>query len=200
MTSKTTRIPRRSVAAMASLVVLAFAAAPPAALSAGRTVESSSQSVTSTVTVKSIDATNRHVVVADASGKTFAMKVPSGVRNFDQVKVGDKVKATYTVETELMISPRNAPLPPDAEATLAARAAKGELPAGVVANHIVVTGAIIGIDMANHTLKIVSPQGGQVHTIAVRRADRQQAMANLKLGDKITAFVTESLMISVQPA
>jgi hypothetical protein len=185
---------------MASLVVLAFAAAPPAALSAGRTVESSSQSVTSTVTVKSIDATNRHVVVADASGKTFAMKVPSGVRNFDQVKVGDKVKATYTVETELMISPRNAPLPPDAEATLAARAAKGELPAGVVANHIVVTGAIIGIDMANHTLKIVSPQGGQVHTIAVRRADRQQAMANLKLGDKITAFVTESLMISVQPA
>jgi hypothetical protein len=194
------RFPRRSAAAAVSLVALAFAAAPPAALSASRTVESSSQSVTSTVTVKSIDAANRHVVVADPSGKTFTMKVPSGVRNFDQVKVGDKVKVTYTVETELMISPINAPLPPDAEATLAARAAKGELPAGVVANHIVVTGAVIGIDMANHTLRIVSPQGGQVHTISIRRADRQKAMANLKLGDKITAFVTESLMISVQPA
>jgi hypothetical protein len=193
------RFSRHAAAATAGLVALAFAAAPPAALSASRTVESSVQSMTSTVTIKSIDATNRRVVVADASGKTFEMKVPTSVRNFDQVKVGDKVKATYTVETELMISPRNAPLPPDAEATLAARAAKGELPAGVVANHIVVTGAIIGIDMANHTLKIVSPQGGQVHTIGVRRADRQQAMANLKLGDKITAFVTESLMISVQP-
>ncbi|HSZ52487.1 MAG TPA: hypothetical protein VK801_13015 [Caulobacteraceae bacterium] len=200
MTSKTTRFPRRSAVAAASLLALALAAAPPPALSAGRTVENNVQSMTSTVTVKSIDATNRRVVVADASGKTFAMKVPSSVRNFDQVKVGDRVRATYTVETELMISPINAPLPPDAETTLAARAAKGELPAGVVANHIVVTGAIIGIDMANHTLRIVSPQGGQVHTIAVRRADRQKAMANLKLGDKITAFVTESLMISVQPA
>jgi hypothetical protein len=200
MTSKTTRFPRRSAVAAASLLALALAAAPPPALSAGRTVENNVQSMTSTVTVKSIDATNRRVVVADASGKTFAMKVPSSVRNFDQVKVGDRVRATYTVETELMISPRNSPLPPDAETTLAARAAKGELPAGVVANHIVVTGAIIGIDMANHTLRIVSPQGGQVHTIAVRRADRQTAMANLKLGDKITAFVTESLMISVQPA
>jgi hypothetical protein len=199
MTSKTMPLPRRAPAAMASLFALAFAATPPVALSASRTVESNVQSVTSTVTVKSVDLTNRRAVVTGPTGDVFAIKVPASVRNFDQVKVGDKVRATYTVETELMISPRNAPLPPDAEATLAARAAKGELPAGVVANHIVVTGAIIGIDMANHTLKIVSPQGGQVHTISVRRADRQQAMANLKLGDKITAFVTESLMISVHP-
>jgi hypothetical protein len=182
------------------LVALTFAATPPPALSASKTVENSVQSETATVTVKSLDMATRQMVAVSPSGEVFAMQVPAQVRNLSQVKVGDKIRATHTVETEIMISGPNTPLPPDAEATLSARAAKGELPAGVVAHHIVVTGAVLGIDMANHTLKVVNPQGGQVHTITVRRADRQKAMANLKVGDKITAFVTESVLISVQPA
>jgi hypothetical protein len=200
MTPKRVRFARRSAAATASLVALTFAAAPPPALSASKTVENSVQSETATVTVKSLDMATRQMVAVSPSGEVFAMQVPAQVRNLSQVKVGDKIRATHTVETEIMISGPNTPLPPDAEATLSARAAKGELPAGVVAHHIVVTGAVLGIDMANHTLKVVNPQGGQVHTITVRRADRQKAMANLKVGDKITAFVTESVLISVQPA
>jgi hypothetical protein len=200
MTSKTMRFPRRSAAATASLVALAFAVTPPGALSASRTVENSVQTKTATVTIKSIDVPNRQVVVVSPSGEVFAMKVPQQVHNLGQVKVGDKVRVTHTIESEIMISSPNTPLPPDAQATLTARAAKGELPAGVVANHIVVTGAVLAIDMANHTLKVVNPQGGQVHTITVRRADRQKAMANLKVGDKITAYVTESVLISVHPA
>jgi hypothetical protein len=155
---------------------------------------------TATVTVKSVDPATRHVVVTTAAGETFTLKAPQAMRNFDRLKVGDKITATYALETEFAISPPNGQLPPDTETTIAARAAKGEVPAAVVANHIVVTGAVLGINMANHTVKVVNPKGGEVHTISVSTAAGRKAMAKLKVGDYVTAYITEALLISTQPA
>jgi Cu/Ag efflux protein CusF len=185
--------------AVAICTALSFPLAPPA-FARTSTVSATHQSVNSVVKVKSIDAATRHIVVTNPEGVDITMKVPDSVRRFSQIKVGDSIKATYTRETELIISNGNAPLPPDVDATVAARVKKGTLPAGSVSNHIVVTGAVLAIDTTNHTLRIVSPQGGEVHTVYVRQADRQQAMTKLKVGDKITAYVTESLAISLQPA
>jgi Cu/Ag efflux protein CusF len=187
-------------AATALAVALSFSAAPPAAMAASTVATSSSESESATVTVKSIDLASRHLVVVNSAGEDVSLKVPSSVRNLAKVKAGDKIKATYTRETEFVISTPNTALPADTAAVVSARAAKGELPAAVVANGLVVSGSVLAIDMANHTLKIVSPKGGEVHTIVVRRADRQKAMAKLKVGDTITAYITESLLISVHPA
>jgi hypothetical protein len=188
----------RLVATAAASVALGLAAAPTALADSANTTYSS-DSVTAKVTVKSIDPATRHIVVVSPSGEVFTMKAPPEVRNFDNIVVGDTIEATYTLETEVVISPPNTPLPPDTEATVAARAASGEMPAAVVANHAVVTGAVLAIDLTHHTLKIVSPQGGAVHTITVRRADRQAAMAHLKVGDTVTAYITESLLMKVNP-
>lgn len=159
-----------------------------------------SASVTENVKVKSLDLATRHVIVTDGEGNNYSLKVPEEYRNFDQLKVGDTISATYTVSTEFVMSPPNSPLPPDTDTVVAARAAKGELPAAEVANHVVVTGAVIGLDMANHTMKLVSPQGGEVHKITVDQPDGRKAMAKLKVGDTITAYVTESLLVSTTPA
>lgn len=159
-----------------------------------------SASVTEKVTVKSVDMATRHLVVSDKDGELHALKVPEAYQNLGQLKAGDVLSATYTISTELVLSPPNAPLPPDTAKIVKARAAKGELPAAAFANHIVVTGAVLGIDMRNHTLKIVSPQGGQVHKVEVDTPEGQRAMARLKVGDKITAYITESLLISASPA
>jgi hypothetical protein len=99
-----------------------------------------------------------------------------------------------------VLSAPNTPLPPDAETTIAARAAKGELPAGVVANHVVVTGAVVGVDKAGHTLKLVSPQGGEVHTVTVKSPDGLKALDKVKVGDTITAYLTESLLMAANPS
>jgi hypothetical protein len=200
MTSNGQRLLHNVAAATAISVALGFAGAPPAAMAASSIATSNSESQSATVTVKSIDLATRHVVVVNSAGEDVSLKIPASVRNLDQVKPGQKIKATYTRETEIVISSPNTTLPPDTAATVSARAAKGELPAGVVANGLVVSGSVLAIDMVNHTLKIVSPKGGEVHTIVVRRADRQKAMAKLKVGDSITAYITESLLISVHPA
>jgi hypothetical protein len=200
MTPKGPRLVRNVSAATAIVAALAVAFAPIAATAHSTLATSSSETETATVTVKAIDLASRQLVVANSAGEVFSMKVPPAVHNLDNVIVGDKIHARYTVETAFVISTPNTALPPDTSATVAARAAKGELPAGVVANGLVVSGSVLAIDMANHTLKLVSPKGGEVHTIAVRRPDRQRAMARLKVGDTITAYITESLLISVHPA
>jgi hypothetical protein len=193
-------------AAAVWVAAFAFAAAPLAAsaqhaptaknplAAAGR-----SETTTETATIKSIDPATRHLVLTNSSGQNFTLKAPKAMHNFDALKVGDKLTATYSASIEFALSPGRK-LPPDTQTVIAGRAAKGELPAGVVANHIVVTGAVLGIDMQKHTLKVVSPQGGEVHIIDVTEAAGRAAMAKLKVGDYITAYITEGLLLSARPA
>ena len=157
------------------------------------------ESMTGTVTIKSIDPATRRLVVLNDAGEAISMTAPEEIRNFDQLRVGHKITATYTLKTEFVLSAPNAPLPPDTQTVVAARAGKGERPSGAVANQMVVTGAVVGIDAANHRLKIVSPQGGEVHDVKVTSADGLKAFDKVKVGDKITAYVSESLMLAANP-
>jgi hypothetical protein len=200
MASKSHRLTSFAAVAAVSIAVC-FAAAPLVAGAQGmKAGAGNTQTTTKTVTVKSVDASTRHIEVTDAAGDTYTLKAPAAVRNFSQIKPGDKIKAHYTIETEYILSSPNTPLPANSETTIAARAAKGELPAGVVANHTVVTGNVLGIDQATHTIKIVNKNGGQVHTIYVRNAERQKLLPKVKVGDTITAYITEALLLSVTPA
>lgn len=151
------------------------------------------------VTIVSVDPATRHVVVDDGSGQHFTLKAPAEMRNFDQLQPGQKITATYAVQTAFALSPPNGELPPDTETTLTARAAKGELPAALVTNHIVVTGAVIGIDLPNNTLKVVSPKGGEVYSFEVRTEAGRAALPKLKVGDKITAYITEGMLLAATP-
>ena len=150
--------------------------------------------------MKSVDRATRHVVVTDDKGESFSIKAPPEARNFDNLKPGDSVTASYTLETEYVLSAPNTDLPPDAIASVEARTAKGERPGGLVANRIVVTGAVVAIDLPKHTFKLVSPQGGAVHTVTVQTLEGSRAMAKMKVGDTVTAYITESLLLSVAPA
>ena len=47
---------------------------------------------------------------------------------------------------------------------------------------------------------LLTALGGEVHTVEITRADGRKAMSRLKVGDKITAYVTESLLVAVSPA
>jgi hypothetical protein len=186
--------------AVALACVLGVAASPAAAQAVAKSVTSNSltrvQKVTGHATIVAIDPATRHLTLKTEAGETDTLKAPDGMRSFDSLKVGDKITATYVRETEIVLSEPNKPPPKDAQAVVAARSAKGEMPAGVVANHIVVTGAVVGKDEAAHTLKIVSPQGGEVHNVAVSDPDGRKMLKKVKVGDKITAYVTEGLLLS----
>ena len=195
-------IHERRWGAAAAAFAMALAVTSPAAFAAPDNPLAglgSLKQVTVTATVKSIDPATRHIVLTSADGQDVTIKAPEEMRNFGQLQVGHRVAATYTIETEFALSPGDK-LPPNTLAVIEARAAKGELPAAAVANHMVLTGAILGIDRANHTVRVVNPRGGEVHTIDVREAAGRAALGKLKVGDYVTAYITERMLISVRPA
>jgi hypothetical protein len=158
-----------------------------------------SHSETSVVTVKAVDATARKLTIANDKGETQTLDVPSEYKRLAAVKPGDRIKATYKVETLVSLVAPGAKTPKDEAATVGARAVTGT-PAAAAAGHVTVTGAVLAIDMKRHMLKIVSPQGGEVHWVEVTHEDGRKAMEKLKVGDKITASVTAALLLEVQPA
>jgi hypothetical protein len=192
------RFPRRSAAAgLAGLIIAAGAFALPC--SAASPLVSRSKSETSLVTVRSVDLATRHMVIANSKGETVSVKVPPEIKRLEAIKPGDKIRASYTAEVVISLATGNA-LPLDRASADSVRTVSGGPPSAGMATHVTVTGAVLAIDMAKHTIKLVSPKGGEVHTVEVATAEGRKAMSKLKVGDKITASVTESLLVGVQPS
>jgi hypothetical protein len=195
---------KRHSGAFAALAVLAAAtlplATPAAAFAKEPSLVNRTHEVSDTVTVKAIDKPTRHLTLTNGKGETYTLKAPAEFRRFDSLKPGDKIHVTYRAEVELVLSEPGGALPKDAAGMIAVRNRADATPGAVGASYLTVTGAVLGIDMAAHTIKIVSPQGGEVHTVAITREDGRKAMSRLKVGDKITAYVTESLLLAMTPA
>jgi hypothetical protein len=56
------------------------------------------------------------------------------------------------------------------------------------------------VDLAAHSIDIVNPSGGGIYTIDVTDPSRQALLGNLKVGDTITAVVSQALAVSITPA
>jgi hypothetical protein len=192
-------------AALAATLLLGLGALPQALQAAAppakgvKATVKASDGVSATVKVVSIDHQTRHLTVMNTEGEHFTLKAPPEVRNFDQLKVGSTIQTRYTFSTEYVVSKPNSPLPANAQTVLTASAAKGDIPNGAVVNHITITGAVVGVDKAKHTMKLVNPKGGEVYNIQVQKPDGIRALEQVKVGDTITAYVSESLLIAVNP-
>ncbi len=154
--------------------------------------------LTATARVVSVDHTNRVVRLRGPKGRTFTVDVGPEVKNFDQIRPGDTVTVQYYKSIAFTLGKPGAPTPADTASTGLATAEPGALPAGLVARRITVTGLVTGIDMDAHTLTLVDPKGGGLQTIHVTDPQRQQDMQAVKVGDTITATITQALAISVE--
>jgi hypothetical protein len=193
---------RRAGGLMAAMAALALAAAPAAAsaqttTSTKSTPTSRSAQISTSATVQSIDGPGRHITVKLPSGETRVLKVPPAFKRFGELKVGDKIKATYYAEVAFSISQPGKPLPENTDTVVAARATDSETPAGLVASRAVITGAVLAIDVPGSKVKVVNPKGGEVHELDVTTPEGKAFLAKLKVGDKVTAQVNEALLISV---
>jgi|SRR5271166_3013925 len=176
------------------LCSLAFAQAP------GMAGIGQTESVSARATVKTIDLQTRTVTLETPGGNTIVLKVPEQVRNLPQVKPGDTVIAHYYTSTAYVLAPPGTKLPENSLTVAGARAKPGEKPAGAVGSKMVVTGLVVGVDPTSHTLSLVDPAGGPIRTVNVITPQGQRSMKLIKVGDTITAIITEAVLIGVEPA
>jgi hypothetical protein len=181
-------------AAAAAAIILG--AAPAVAQLANANKVSTTSHARVAMTVVAIDPATRHITVKDPAGEVAKLKISPQAGDLKGIKPGDKINADYYREVGLAISARGkAPVKPG-KTSLAAFGSANDLPAGLLSNRVVVTGAIVGIDMANSRVKLVNPKGGEVHTFDVATPEGKKVLEKLKVGDSITAYVTEGFLIS----
>ena len=149
--------------------------------------------VTATDTVKSIDYQNRVVTLQSPNGETETYKAGRNMINFDQIHVGDKVRAT--VAESLAVDVRKPGTPPNVgDSVTVALAPKGEKPAMFVAKTEEATSKIMDINRISGTVTLAELDGGPKTIKLASGVD----MSGLKKGDDVVVRYTDAVALAVE--
>ncbi len=179
---------------MAVVIVggLVFAVAPSHAQSP--TGVALSEAIVVTASVVGIDKADRIVTLVSPHGNVVEIEAGKEVRNFAQIKVGDKVKVTYYESVALYLGMPGSQPEADA-AEVVARAAKGDKPGVMVAGAIDVSASVRGIDKKKRELTLEMPNGN----VVTHKVDPSvKAFDTLRVGDTIHARLTRALAIAIE--
>jgi hypothetical protein len=151
-------------------------------------------SVVMTAEVVAIHKADRTVTLLGSEGNVVEIEVGPEARNFDQIKVGDRVRAEYYESVAIYIGEKGTQ--PDVKADIVAgRSAKGDKPAGVIIGSIDISATVKSINKFKRTIKLVMPDG----KIVTRKVDKSiKAFDTLKKGDSIHVRLTEAVAILIE--
>src|SRR4051812_28113428 len=144
-------------------------------------------------TVTKIDAAKRKISVDLDDGKHKTIKIDKSVRNFDQIKVGDKLKLAFTEEMLVAVGKSSDPVGADG-AGMVAVAPKGAKPGGMMVETASMTGKIVSVDPEKHHLTIQDTDGKDRKLKISKKATN---LDELKPGETIEVTVTDALAIEI---
>jgi Cu/Ag efflux protein CusF len=144
-----------------------------------------------TVTVEAIDTAARYVTVRKADGQNETFYVPSAMKRFDSLKVGDKINATYYENVAIQVKQPGAP---DANQSAGALVPVEGTPAGTSSYQRTITATITAIDPKVPSITITGPGNWKYSSLVKDKA----ALAKVKVGDKVDITWTMALLMSVE--
>jgi hypothetical protein len=154
-----------------------------------------SETMKMTASVLSIDTDSRDVLLMDSQGKLHTITVSDQVRNFDQLRVGDKVTAEYTEAVSLKLKKRGTAGGPPASAEQAMiRAPMGAKPGGAVGRKVTAIATVTAVDTKKQLVTLRGPLGNEYD---LQVLDPNQ-LKGINKGDEVEVTYTEELAISVQ--
>ena len=150
-------------------------------------------SITRTDTVVSIDAAHRTIDLKHEDGRITSYKCGPQVANFDQIKVGDQVKATVVDEMALFIKP-------------ASRMQSISLTNSVVGARLGAKPGVVSLDTLDFTAKVLAINPWQ-HQVTLQTADGRTRpvtvgefvnLADFNVGDEVVVRLTQALAVLVE--
>ena len=151
-----------------------------------------SQTVTAEGTIATIDHAKRIVNLKTPTGEFVALTVPEGAERFDELKVGDKVKATYNNHVMVRLKP---PGEPPVDSTVMGKAGtEGARPGGLAVMERVMTATIAAIDKSRSSITFVGP-GDWKYT---RHVVDPMVFDTVKVGDQIDITWNTDVTVSVE--
>ena len=150
------------------------------------------QTVTVAGTVETIDKSRHAVNIKTADGKFVALDVPASAKRFDELKVGDKVKATYNNNVMVRLKPAGEAAVDTADT--ASTMGKAAQPGGAVSTLRTMTATIAEIDKGASSMTFVGPNGWKYS----RRIVDPKVFDQVKVGDKVDITWSTDVTIDVQ--
>lgn len=155
------------------------------------------QSVKVSAEVIGIDKATRTLTLKGPKGEVVDLVASDEVKNFDQIKLGDRVVARYAEALTLELKkPGTAASDAVTVREDAARAKPGERPAVAGARQVSALVKVIAVDPKASTIKVKGPKGNET-TLNVQNPDQFKVV---KKGDLIEVTYTEAIALSVEPA
>lgn len=148
--------------------------------------------------VDRVDTRTRTIVVRGPDDKPQTLQLGPEVRNFAQIRRGDRVRLQYEEAIAVRMAARGSNLEPEALVG-AARAEPGARPA---AGAVAATRAqvrITAVDTTNNTVSFVGPSRVE-RSAAVRAPELREFLKTLKVGDRVDVAIAEAVAIRVEPA
>jgi len=152
--------------------------------------------VTKTWKVTAVNRSNRTVTFTNEAGQSRHYILGEGGPKFDQIRVGDTVKATLAEPVALTIRKSSAPADASESKTTIAVAPKGAgQGAGVImAKAKEITGKIASVDTAARTVTIQGPKGGT----ETFQTGPDVKLDQFQTGDDVTLRATVALVLRVE--
>ena len=149
--------------------------------------------ITATAKVTAVDPAKRRVTLVNEAGETNTYTLGKNVRNFDQIKVGDQVKAAL-LESVAVAVRKSGAAPNAGERDVVAVAPKGAMPEVVMAKTREITAKIVSIDPTARTVTVEGPMGGK----PTFKVGPNVNLDQLQQGDAVTLRATDALAIRVE--
>ena len=145
-------------------------------------------------TVEAVDAAKREITLKGPRGTVVPLSVSPGVRNLEQVQVGDQLFVTYVEALSLTLKKNGKELRAANTKTDSVRAAEGAKPGGAVAEHVKVTADVTAVNRKTQMVTLRGPK----QTVDLHVADPAQ-LKLIKVGDQIEAEYTQAVAVEVYP-
>lgn len=143
--------------------------------------------------VSAIDTAKRSFTLTDAQGRSRTLQAPPQMRNFEQLKVGDQVRAMIGLERIVHLS-EPGETSEDGAAGILATAPEGGKPALLMAETLELTAVIKAMDSTQRTATLQFADGSQ-RTVKVRP---DVEMKPEYLGRELVLRMTSAVAVSVE--
>ena len=148
-----------------------------------------------TLVVDAIDKASRSVVLKNSRGEQIKIIAGDEVKNFDQIKVGDQVVATYTQELMMTLKKGGGALRQRIDSSDQGTAAPGQKPAAFEAKEVAFIADVQQVDLKKQTVTL---RGAQ-RTVRLKIKDPEQ-LKLIKKGDQVEGVFAEAIPVAVIPA
>jgi Cu/Ag efflux protein CusF len=152
--------------------------------------------IKASATVEAVDKATRTVTLKLPKGESRAFAVGEEVRNFDQIKVGDKLNVAYLESLTLELKKDGKAIVGRTETMDVDRAAPGQKPGGGARREVTAVADVVGVDAAAKTVSVKN-KAGDILVLNVRDPEQLKL---IKKGDQIQATYTEAVAVSMEPA